>query len=49
MANALHVIRTEHRVMCMHNAAAVTAGDEEMMINKQLLDASRLSQRFPCD
>jgi hypothetical protein len=34
--------------MSMHNAAAVIAGDE-MMINKQLLDISRLSQRFPCD
>jgi hypothetical protein len=32
----------------MQNAAAVTAGDEEMMINK-LLDSSRLSQRFHCD
>jgi hypothetical protein len=48
MANALHVIHTEYCVTCMHNVA-VTAGDEEIMINIQLLDASRLSQHFHCD
>jgi hypothetical protein len=33
-------------VTYIQNVPAVSAGDEEMMINK-LLDASRVSQRFP--